>query len=179
MANLDCDLSQTVAFGELPDGVYNVKIIKDELKEYNGQKCLTLTYKVIDGPYKNTYKFEDLKLWHENPEFKRIDRGKLKGIALAIKHPNPNYISNSSELIGGEMTIKLKTTISKTNGKSYQNVTSRSPIKGIDPSAEHNSAMPETFEPQKQEAPKQEAPKEEPQAQPSEAQNDSDFPWSK
>ena len=167
MANLDFDLSQTEAYGNysLPDGSYNVKIIKDEIKtDQHNQRYLNLTYCVLDGPYAKAYQFDALYFWHDDPERRTWAKRKLKSIALAIHHPNPQYVGNSSELIGGEMVIKLKTKPSKKTGEPYQNISSYSQIQGGVASPEPTQAPAQPVQ-------------EQPQAQPSEAQNDSKFPW--
>ena len=132
------DLSETQDYGnfDLPDGTYRVKIISDEVKQdKNGDNYLNLRYDVQEGTFAKACKFDALYLWLTPDTDKKANwlnmcKGKLKSIAKAIHHPNPNFVKSSSELLGGEMIIRLKTKVNK-EGYENQNITSYKPVDGV------------------------------------------------
>jgi hypothetical protein len=85
----------------------------------------------MDGPKKKACIFEKLYFWPPaSDKARNAAQSKLKSIAKAIRHPNPNYIGNTSELIGGELVIKVKVKTSEQYDDQNE-VTSYSPVKGV------------------------------------------------
>lgn len=115
---LGFDTSQTESWNSqydlLPPGDYHVFITEDRVQESrDGIPYLTLRYDIAEGPYKDRCFFDNLYFWSNNVNAKSIAKRKLKSIAMAIGYPNPDYVQDSNELVGGEMIINLKITPAK------------------------------------------------------------------
>lgn len=93
---------------DMPTDWYPVKIVADRLNsDRKGEQYLTLQLTILEGKYRNRRVFDDLRLWSQNDQCRNICMARLKNAAKAIKHPNPNNIRNSSELLGGELLAKI------------------------------------------------------------------------
>lgn len=99
-------------FAVLPAGDYHVCITEDTLnyKKDGGEPYLTFRYDVLTGPYRGRVVFDNLYLWSEKERSGQSTffQSKLKGIAKAVGYSNPDWIQDSSELVGGEMIVTLR-----------------------------------------------------------------------
>ena len=130
--NLNQNLAQTEEYGTykaLPPGDYAVRVIDDPVRETRaGESRLTFTYEVIDGPYAGRQIFDGFSLWSSNPKAVSVAQSRLKSLAIACRHRNPNYIADSSELLGKELIVR--TAIREYNGSEYEDVKKYIPMEG-------------------------------------------------
>ena len=124
--DLSLDLSRVEASKSssdlVPPGEYEVRIAGTEYKETskgNGS-YLRIRYKIIDGPMAGRSIFDNLNLWHKTDQTRLIAQSQLKAIAKAINHPNPNFIRNTEELIGGALKIRVIVNGDYNDVKSYK-----------------------------------------------------------
>lgn len=113
MAQINLNLSGFNPYGDtyelLPPGEYPVRITQGDLKHAkNGSgQYLNLRYDVIDGPSKGRILFDTLSLWSQNATAREIAARRLKSIGMAIKVANPDFISDTDELLDGEMIVRV------------------------------------------------------------------------
>lgn len=138
MATLNFDLSETGNFDSyslLDPGEYAVRITDSSITETrSGESRLTFVY-TVDGT--NRKVFDNLSFWSSNPKAVDMAKKKLKSIAIACGHKNPNYVADSSELHGKQMLVTLG--IRESNGREYQDVKGYAPMK---PAAKSSFARP-------------------------------------
>lgn len=105
----------------VPPGEYNVVIAATEYKESKRGTggYLRMQYKISDGPHNGRSVFDNLNLWHEQQNTRYIAQSRLKAIAKAVGHPNPNFIRNTDELLGGRMLVRVSVSDEYNNVKSY------------------------------------------------------------
>ncbi len=131
MARLDANLSETQEWGTyqpLPPDDYEVTIVNSEIRATrNGDQQVVFIYEVATGPHAGAQVFDRLPLWNADPKISGIAQRKLKSIAIACGLPNPNYISDTSELHGRRMITTLG--IRQYNGSDYQQVKAYLPCK--------------------------------------------------
>lgn len=103
MSYLNMDLSDAktgLGFDPIPAGVYQAQIIDSELGHSKADNLmLNLTWMIIDGECAERMVFDRIMLSGSD---KAITFGKrrLKTLADAVGHPNPNRIDESHELHG-------------------------------------------------------------------------------
>ena len=127
--NLNMNLSNVddSAYKPLPAGDYPVRVIDSEVRESrSGESRLSFTYQITSGQYAGRQIFDGFSLWSSNPTAVEISQRRLKSMALACHHPNPNYIQDSSEFHGKEMIVR--TAIREYNGNEYTDVKRYTPI---------------------------------------------------
>ena len=128
--NLNMNLSNVEESGNytpLPAGDYPVRVIDSEVRESrSGESRLSFTYQVTSGQYAGRQIFDGFSLWSSNPKAVNVAQSRLKSMALACHHPNPNYIQDSSEFHGREMIVR--TAIREYNGNEYTDVKRYTPI---------------------------------------------------
>ena len=111
-------------FVRVPDGTYNVEIVAAEQKWKDEQNAtLSITYKVIDGPYADRIIYENLSVVHPNDKVQSIARSALHRICDNISVDWP--IVDDDQLLGGLQTITVKTVPSRDGDRTYQNVDKR------------------------------------------------------
>lgn len=92
----------------LPDGEYVARILKSEYKQTRNRDGMVLKLEIRTAtPREGTF-FENLTLQHPNSDTVRIAKAKLKAIAVAVRHPNPDRIENSEELHDIPFSVVLK-----------------------------------------------------------------------
>lgn len=109
MVMLDYDLSAEngdMGFEVLPVGAYEAHIIKSEMlfSKLNSDKYLQMTWQILSGNYKGRLLFDRAMLEGKGRQF---GFNRLKAIALAVGHRNPNQIGDSSTLHGISCEIKV------------------------------------------------------------------------
>lgn len=109
MVMLNYDLSEEtgdMGFDALPAGVYEAHIIKSEgaFSKNNSDEYLTFTWQILSGDFKGRLLFDRAMLEGKG---KKYGFNKLKAIALAVGHRNPNNIGDSSTLHGISCNIKV------------------------------------------------------------------------
>lgn len=128
--NLNMNLSNVEESGNyspLPAGDYPVRVIDSEVRESrSGESRLSFTYQVTSGQYAGRQIFDGFSLWSSNPKAVSVAQSRLKSMALACHHPNPNFIQDSSEFHGKEMIVR--TAIREYNGNEYTDVKRYTPI---------------------------------------------------
>ena len=122
--NLNQNLANTEEYGTyrpLPPDDYRVRVIDDQVRETrSGENRLTFTYEVLDGPYAGRQIFDGFSLWSSNSKAVSVAQSRLKSLAIACRHRNPNFIADSSELVG--KTLVVRTAIREYNGSEYEDV---------------------------------------------------------
>ena len=84
----------------LPDGDYICRLIESDYKETNkgDGMCLHLKWQCIEPGHSRAKPRDFLTLEHPNADTVKIARARLKQIAIAVGHPNPDYVEKSEEL---------------------------------------------------------------------------------
>lgn len=122
--NLNQNLAQTEEYGTykpLPPDEYRVRVVDDQVRETRaGENRLTFTYEVIDGPYAGRQIFDGFSLWSSNPKAVSVAQSRLKSLAIACRLRNPNFIADSSEMLGKELIVR--TAIREHNGSEYEDI---------------------------------------------------------
>jgi len=124
--DLSMDLSQVEAMtgnsGPVPPGEYEVRIAGTEYKESRSGNggYLRMQYKIVDGPMSGRSVFDNLNLWHNNDKTRLIAQSRLKAIAKAAHHPNPNFVRTTEELIGSNLKVRVTVDGDFNNVKSYK-----------------------------------------------------------
>lgn len=110
MANLNVNLDGYNEFSDyelLPPGNYDVRIADSKIDAAGSGQQLILSMEIIGGDYAGVPLQDRVWIAHSNPKAAEIGLRKLKSIATAIGHQNPNYIRDSEELHGGEMNLRV------------------------------------------------------------------------
>lgn len=118
MANLDLNLesyeAQTSDFSPIPAGSYICQITDSEAYYSKaGRPNLKVTLTVADGDYIGR------KLWCNFCLDAEVGLKILKSLAVAARHPNPNFIRDSEELHG--LYAKARVVITKQEGYADKN----------------------------------------------------------
>lgn len=103
----------------LPDGEYTFHVTESEYKETqagNGM-VLKLVWECIT-PNVSARLWDFLTLEHPNEQTTSIARARLKEAAIAVGHPNPDYLKASEELHHKPAVLKLKRVVDKKYGDS-------------------------------------------------------------
>jgi hypothetical protein len=88
-----------LGFENLPPGWYRAKVAESTIKE--GPKGNYIQWKMqIVGKPNN--------VWDNMSMSNEISMKRLKGLAIACGHPNPNFIADTEELHGKECMVRLK-----------------------------------------------------------------------
>ena len=106
----------------LPPGDYEVRIAGAEYREStkgNGG-YLRMQYKVVDGMHTGRSVFDNLNLWHTKDQTRLIAQSRLKAIAKVAHHPNPNFVRNTEELIGGSLKVHVNVKDGYNNVTTYK-----------------------------------------------------------
>jgi len=108
MAFLGKDLSGTPAelgFEPVPKGQYLAHIVESKQDETkNRDFVIKFTWLVLEGEYEGRKLFDQIMLTGSDKAVAFGER-KLKTMAVAMGHPNPNFIEDSEELHGLPCTI--------------------------------------------------------------------------
>ena len=125
MAVLNMNLSNYDAldvYRPLPPGDYPVAIVDSEIKETKtGDQQVVFTYEIQEGEHRGESVFDRLSLWSADPKVANFAQRRLKTIAIACGHRNPNMVSDTSEFHGHYMFIKCGAP-REYNGKEYTNI---------------------------------------------------------
>ena len=136
MARLDADLSKYQAqgsFDPLPPGDYTVTIYDTEIKQSrSGNNMVKVTLKVTDGALAGRMVWDQYVLGNE------VAMKRLKSLAVAGKHPHPDFIRDTDELHGLNLGIRVKIE-DKGDGYGPKNVIMS--FKSIDGSAQASSPV--------------------------------------
>ena len=109
------------AFDPLPAGWYNVAITgSSTFLTKAGTECLKLELTVLDGDHANRKLWDNLNLWHTNPEAVRIAQTTLATICTAIGRLR---VGDTEELHNQPMQAKVSVETDATYG-------SRNSVKG-------------------------------------------------
>jgi len=86
-------------FGVLPIGWYEAKVIDSEIKEGPQGDYIKWTYEMTGKPN---------RVWDVMSLSNEIAMNRLKSLAAACGHHNPNFIADTEELHGREFMVRLK-----------------------------------------------------------------------
>jgi len=114
MTKIDIDLSEvkvSMAGMSLPAGDYIGSLVDDDYKDSSTTvdgtpdgvpkgKVLHLTFRITEGDYAGRELKTFLCLVHVNKQTERIANEKLKKLAVAVGHPNPDRVGDTEELTG-------------------------------------------------------------------------------
>lgn len=102
MAQLNANLTNVdgqVGFETLPPGWYRAQVVDSEIKEGPKGNYIRWTFAISGKPN---------KVWDTMSLANEISMKRLKGLAIAAGHPNPNFIADTEELHGKECMVRLK-----------------------------------------------------------------------
>jgi hypothetical protein len=109
------DLSEVKSgldFESIPTGVYKAQLTEVremylDTPEDGIKHSLSLTWTVMDGDYSEAKVFDRLFLQGYSPKSLVFHKRKLKTIAEAVGHRNPNFVQDTDELIQKPCQIKV------------------------------------------------------------------------
>jgi hypothetical protein len=108
MVAINKNLKDTEAWGDfspVPAGDYPAKVVDTEAVEtLNRDYRLKITWEVTDGQYSGRKVFDSLML-SGSVEAVKVGEARLKAMAIALGHQNPDHIGDSEELHGRECKI--------------------------------------------------------------------------
>ena len=102
MAQLNANLSNIegqIGFENLPPGWYRARVEDSEIKEGPKGNYVAWTFQIVGKPN---------KVWDRMSLSNEISMKRLKGLAIACGHKNPNFIADTEELHGLECMVRLK-----------------------------------------------------------------------
>ena len=132
--------AETGNFEPLPAGWYQAKITKAEVKQTKAGtgSYIAVRYDILGPSHQGRVVFGNLNIKNPNSEAERIGREQLGELMRAIGLPR---VQDSDELIGGELSIKLKVRQSEQYGDS-NDVAGFRAIAGAQPPAPRPAAAP-------------------------------------
>lgn len=102
MAQLNANLTGVegqVGFEVLPPGWYPAQVVDSEIKDGPKGSYIQWTFELTGKPN---------RIWDVMSLGNEISMKRLKGLAIAAGHPNPNFIGDTEELHGKQCMIRLK-----------------------------------------------------------------------
>ncbi|WP_418764648.1 DUF669 domain-containing protein [Mailhella sp.] len=130
MAYVNANLSETQELGvyqPLPPGDYEVTIVNSEIRpSRKGEQQVVFIYEVSAGEHTGAQVFDRLSLWSTDTKTQTMAQRRLKSIAIACAHPNPNYVADTSEFHGRRMITRLA--LREYEGNTYQDVKAYMPL---------------------------------------------------
>lgn len=136
----------------IPADVYNMKIVKSELKPTsNGAGLrLNLSFEVIDGPFAGRRVVEGLNIQHTSPQAQQIAQGQLSAICHATGVLNLN---DSVQLHNIPLKVKVKVKPASSDGQyearnevtAYRNINDNSLSGGVNLNAPAAPQAPTGF----------------------------------
>jgi len=102
MTLINQDLSGSEAqegFEVLPIGWYDAQVIDSEIKEGPRGDYVNWTYQIIG---------KSNKVWDVMSFSNEVAMNRLKSLAVACDHHNPNFIADTEELHGRKFRVRLK-----------------------------------------------------------------------
>lgn len=119
------------SYDALPAGWYQAKITKTEVKQTKSGtgSYIAVRYDILGPTHQGRVVFGNLNIKNANSEAERIGREQLGELMRAI---GLTRVQDSDELIGGELSIKLKIRASEQYGDS-NDVTGFKAISGAKP----------------------------------------------
>lgn len=109
--NMDLNgVESSESFGSIPAGEYTAHIVNSvECASKNTDNYgVSFTWQIMDGQYRGRMVFDHVWLGGSD-KCKEMGARRLKAIAVAGSHRNPNYIQDSTELHGLACLIKVAT----------------------------------------------------------------------
>lgn len=91
----------------LAEGWYRAALEKDEFQDCRGGKMLSMTFRILDGEYRDYRIFDRLVIVHEKEKAQHIARIRLREFATAAGHKTPENVTNTDVLIGKPVMIKV------------------------------------------------------------------------
>ena len=93
-------------YSPLPAGWYKVRITEADIKETKAGtgNYIKVRYDVLDGTHAGRVVFGNLNLRNPNPKAEEIGRQQLSRLMLAM---GLTQVTDTDQLIGGELSIKL------------------------------------------------------------------------
>lgn len=143
---LNANLQNTQSFDEyipLPPGDYLVTIVDSQIRETKaGESQLIFIYQVRGGEHDGEQVFDRLPLWSANPKAVNVAQRRLKTVAVASGHKNPNFIADTSEFHG--LSMMIRTALRDYNGQQYVDIKSYSPTTQTQPQNDFGPAFPQS-----------------------------------
>lgn len=122
MARINADLSGYDTcddFAPVPPGEYVVKVDSTEVKVSKaGNEMVSVMFEILGPTHAGRKLFDQFVLKNE------VAMKRLKSLATAAGHRNPNWISDSDELHGLECIVKVKVDDQENTGYEPKNVIS-------------------------------------------------------
>jgi hypothetical protein len=143
MAFLNRDLNGVPAemgFDPIPKGTYLAHIIesKDDTSK-NDDLVLKITWMILEGEHEGRKVFDQIMLTGSDKAVAFGNR-KLKTIAVASGHPNPNFIEDSEELHG--LPCQIVVGVRTWEGAERNEVKDYKPASSKQPAAQPSPAAP-------------------------------------
>lgn len=109
------DLPQGNSFDPVPDGWYNATISKAEVRDTKAGdgNYIAVSYTITGPTHEGRVIWGNLNLRNKNPKAEEIGRQQLGDVMRSIGLAK---VEDSDQLVGGQLSIKLKTTKSEQYG---------------------------------------------------------------
>lgn len=108
--SLNLDLSNAQEQGTpIPAGQYHVSVEKADLADTKtGGKMIKVQFNIVEGDQEGRKIFNQYNIQNASPQAVQIGLGSLKSMMKAFKHPNPNRLESTAELVGLHGMIRTK-----------------------------------------------------------------------
>lgn len=92
-----------------PDGWYRVMVSESTVKpNKNGDgKVIHIKLLHLDTGESNDFEMHYINVQHPKEKVQEIGRAQLKELAIAVNHPNPNLVDDTSELLNKPFMVRL------------------------------------------------------------------------
>lgn len=110
---VDLDLSGVSTMSSrvvVPTGNYAVRVTSAEPVEAKkkGNYYIQVAYSIVDGEYEGTVLTDRLNIVNDNDDAQRIGLSQLKTLLTAGNHKNPDYLKDTQEMVGLELSIYVE-----------------------------------------------------------------------
>ena len=92
-----------------PDGWYRVMVSEAEVKQNRNKDGRVIHIKLLhlDTGEQNDFEMHYINVQHPKEKVQEIGRAQLKELAIAVNHPNPNLVNDTSELLNKPFMVRL------------------------------------------------------------------------
>lgn len=91
----------------LAEGWYRAALEKDEFGPCRNGQMLSMTFRILDGEYRDYRIFDRLVVVHSNEKAQHIARIRLREFATAAGHKTPENVTDTDVLIGKPVMIRI------------------------------------------------------------------------
>lgn len=117
----DDDMNSSGGWHVKPDGWYRMYVSEAEPKPTSAGTgtCVHTKLMFLDPQYQGQYQMIFVNVRNPSEKAQMIGQAQLKALAIAIDHPNPDLIADTSELINKPLYVKLGSEVAEAGREQY------------------------------------------------------------